>query len=55
MKKLIFTFLWMLPVAAWGWDFEVDGIKYTRLSYNSSTHTGTVSVGTGGTVANRTT
>ena len=51
MKKLIFTFLWMLPVAAWGWDFEVDGIKYTRLSYNSSTHTGTVSVGTGGTVA----
>lgn len=51
MKNLLFTILCVLPLVAWGQRIEVDGIKYTVLSYDNSTNTGTVQVGTGGTVA----
>ncbi len=51
MKKLFLIILCVLPMIAWGQRIVVDGIKYTVLSHDNSTYTGTVKVGTGSTPA----
>lgn len=51
MKKLFLIFLCVFPLITWGQRIEVDGIKYTVLSHDNSTYTGTVKVGTGSTPA----
>ena len=51
MKKLFLIILCVFPLITWGQCIEVDGIKYTVLSHDNSTYTGTVKVGTGSTPA----